>query len=284
MHVANFSPDWILGFSDTFYGILAYFLALKYRTKSLVDAYDNYESYIPWFKPLHWLWRYTIKNCDVVTCAGPSLQKLFSSYGTKSKPIIIPMAVDPIGFGILSKEKCRNEFNFPQDKKIVGYFGAIDRSRDIDCLFEAMADIGKTKEEIILVMSGRLGKGVDIPGNVRFIGYIPDKDLPKLINCFDCVVIVNKDSKFGNYSYPIKLYEAMQCEVPVVVTRTESTSWIMKDHQELLVTPGDVQELSNTISKAIGLKRIHYMPSKSWEANANKLKEILVENGCITNA
>jgi len=278
-HAINTSPDWILGFSDTFYGIVAYFLALKLRTKSLIDAYDNYEAYIPWFKPLHWLWRYTIKNCDIVTCAGPSLQKHFSSYRAKSTPIIIPMAADPVGFRVLNREKSRNEFNLPLDKKIVGYSGAIYKNRDIECLFEAIVEVRKLTEDTILVMSGRIEKGVNIPRDVQYLGYIPDKDLPKLINCFDCVIVINKDSKFGNYSYPIKLYEAMQCEVPVVVTRTESTSWIMKDHQELLVTPGDVQGLSNAISKAIELGRVHYMPNKSWQENANKLKSILVETG-----
>ncbi len=55
--VEEFKPDWVVGFSDTYYGILAVMLGERYGIGSVIDAYDNYESYIPWLKPLHRLWR-----------------------------------------------------------------------------------------------------------------------------------------------------------------------------------------------------------------------------------
>jgi hypothetical protein len=53
----EFKPDWVVGFSDTYYGILAAWLGERHRIRSAIDAYDNYESYIPWLKPLHLIWQ-----------------------------------------------------------------------------------------------------------------------------------------------------------------------------------------------------------------------------------
>jgi hypothetical protein len=66
--VEQVKPDWIVGFSDTYYGILAVKLAERFRTNAVIDAYDNYESYIPWLKPIHILWRkdLTLQNtCEL---------------------------------------------------------------------------------------------------------------------------------------------------------------------------------------------------------------------------
>ena len=55
--IKSVRPDMIIGFSDTWYGILAEYLGRRNNIPSLIDAYDNYESYMPWCMPLHWAWR-----------------------------------------------------------------------------------------------------------------------------------------------------------------------------------------------------------------------------------
>ena len=69
--IKQIRPDWIVGFSDIYYGILAQKLGTKYNIHSLIDAYDNFESYIPWLKPLHALWRKSLSRATLVTAARP---------------------------------------------------------------------------------------------------------------------------------------------------------------------------------------------------------------------
>jgi len=90
------NPDWIVGFSDTYYGILAQRLGSKLHIPSLIDAYDNYESYIPWLKPLHYQWRSSLVKATLVTAAGPSLADLLGNSRPGKPTEIIPMAADPI--------------------------------------------------------------------------------------------------------------------------------------------------------------------------------------------
>jgi glycosyltransferase involved in cell wall biosynthesis len=139
-----------------------------------------------------------------------------------------------------------------------------------------VAKLRKKSKDTILVISGRIEEGIDIPEGVIYVGYIEDEEIPVLINCFDCAVVMNKNSKFGNYSYPIKLYEAMACEIPLVVSKTESTAWIMKEYESVLVEPGDIEELSAAINKSISLGRVQYGPTVSWQDNAKKIEAVLL--------
>src|SRR5690606_10465385 len=47
-----FAPDWIVGCSDTWFGWLACRLARATGARLAIDAYDNYEAYMPWNLPL----------------------------------------------------------------------------------------------------------------------------------------------------------------------------------------------------------------------------------------
>jgi hypothetical protein len=77
--VTALDPDWISGLSDTWYGIIAQRIGKKYGYKVFIDAYDNYESYIPWLLPLHWLWRNACRKANLLSAAGPQLLALMLS-------------------------------------------------------------------------------------------------------------------------------------------------------------------------------------------------------------
>ena len=270
-------PDWIVGFSDIYYGILAQHLATRYGCKSLIDAYDNYESYIPWCKPLHYLWRRALAKSDVVTAPGPELLKLMNK-SRKGKPSrIISMAADPIGFKPMDKIECRNKLNLPIDKKLIGFCGSIHPSRDIQILFRAFEKIRYINNDIELVLSGRKATSVSIPEGVRWLGYLPDDLIPSLLNSMDVLAITNKPTVFGNFSYPVKLYEAMCCQVPVVASATLSTEWILAKFPHALVEPDNVNELIKKLRDALsGKDRIDYSEKEGWENECCQLEELLM--------
>ncbi len=87
--------DWIIGCSDTYFGICAELIARQTGASSLIDAYDNYESYIPWCKPLHWLWRRALRRCTGITAAGPGLRNIMSAGRANQNSAVIEMAADP---------------------------------------------------------------------------------------------------------------------------------------------------------------------------------------------
>ncbi len=276
-------PDWIIGLSDTWYGILAQSLAARHGTRGAIDAYDNYEGYIPWACPLHWLWRRALRRAALLTAAGPALGKLIADASGIDPAVVVPMAVDPIGYRPLDRQGCRRVLGLPVASKLIGYLGSLDSNRGPEQLFLAYRQLvnysGLTPVQLLL--SGRRSPQVKVPSDVHWLGYLPQAQMPLLYNALDLLVVVNRDSKFGRYSYPIKLYEAMACEVPVVATDTPATRWILASHPELLAPPDNVPALAARIAVALELGRIDYGRQPTWEDGADRLEAALLANNAM---
>lgn len=270
-------PDWVVGFSDTYFGILAVRLARKHGLRSCIDAYDNYESYMPWARPLHWLWRRALRQADLLTAAGPDLAALMSRGRESEKSVVVPMAADPIGFEPRDKQDCRRKLNLPVDRPLVGYCGSMHRSRGVEVLFDAIPLVLAERPDVHFVHSGRTWKDVPLPATIQSLGYIDDDKMPVLLNSMDTLVVINRASSFGHYSHPVKLYEAMSCQVPIVATRTRATEWILDDHRGSLVEPGDPQELSAAILGTLAEPGAHYELVPSWNSSCDALERALLD-------
>ena len=263
------SPDWIIGCSDTWFGILAGRIASRLNCRYAVDAYDNYCAYIPWLLPLHHAWFKAIREADCVTVAGPSLSEFLAARAhPKRPPVVIPMAADPDGYFLRDRMRCRAELGLPNAVPLVGYSGAISASRGIDSLFRVLPALRERFPGARLILTGRMEWSGTLPEGCDYLGYLPADVIPKVVNAVDVVTALNRDSAFGNFSFPAKLYEAMACQVPVVVSATQSTAWIMSDHPQLLVTPGDDEALLDAIGRSLGVGRISYANDTSWQDSA----------------
>ena len=188
------------------------------------------------------------------------------------------MAADPI-FQQMDKIECRKRLGLPADKKLIGYTGStLVQNRGLDILFKVFADLRLQIPDILLILTGKKGPGISIPSEANWLGYIPDADMPLLLNSLDLLVVMNQQSAFGNYSYPVKLYEAMRCQVPVVVTETLSTKWIMRLYHDLLIEPGNADKLCDKIKSTLLLKKIEYQEQLGWEQIGLDLETFLNDN------
>lgn len=269
-------PDWVVGFSDTFYGILAVKLAERFRANSLIDAYDNYESYIPWLKPLHILWRRALSRATIVTAAGPHLAEYLQTSRPGMPVHVVPMASDPTGFTPMDKYECRRQLNLPLDRKLIGYCGAIHRSRGIEILFKAFDILHKENPSIELILTGRKENRLSLPKKACWLGYLSDEKLPTLLNSLDVLLVVNRLSDFGKFSYPVKLYEAMSCQIPVIATRTPPTEWILRGNEQFLANPENASDLAHKVETALDMGRFDYAMKNTWEKSSRLFEEALL--------
>ena len=269
-------PDWMVGFSDIYFGLVAERVARRTGCASLIDAYDNYESYAPWFKPWHWLWHGVLERATVISAAGPELGK-FMSRRRADDAVVLPMAADPAFKPSAARDTVRKALELPPHARLVGYCGHIHPSRDIDVLFEAVSDMRRRSDDIRLVLCGRLDRRVRLPDDALWLGYLDDEKLPWLIGCLDVLAVVNKDSPFGLHSHPVKLYEAMCCGTPAVATATPATRWILADHPELLTAPGDARDLARGIEAGLERGRVDFGTQAGWKTVALELERVLAE-------
>ncbi|MEJ2726542.1 MAG: glycosyltransferase family 4 protein [Deltaproteobacteria bacterium] len=272
--VEELEPDWVVGFSDTYFGILAAMLGQKYGILSVIDAYDNYESYIPWLKPLHHLWRKALSKATVVTAAGPDLAELLASFRTDKRATVVPMAPDP-NFCPMDRQTCRQELGLPLGKKIVGYCGSIFRNRGVEVMFEAFEILRSRYADLHFVLTGRRERGLSVPAAFQHLGYLPDHLIPLFLNSLDVQVVVNRVSGFGSFSYPVKLYEGMICRIPVVATETGPTKWILGNREQFLAASEDALDVAAKTRALLSLGRADYGSVGSWERSSELFERVL---------
>lgn len=274
-YAAALRPDWIVGVSDIYYGWLAQRLAETQRTRFVVDAYDNFESYMPWNSPLHFLWRRSVRNADLVTAAGPQLAERLQSYRQFGRPVeVVPMAADP-QFRVRDRQTCRSALGLPDAIPLLGYIGSWAQSRGTHLILDAFRRVRKRRPEACLVLSGHPPKDVLRMEGVIGLGYLPDAQLPLLVSSLDVACIVVADNAFGRYSYPAKLYEAMACRVPVVASATDAVRWILEGRGHHLAALGDADDFAQRVLEQLEQPVAEYGARPDWVEVARELEQHL---------
>ena len=185
------------------------------------------------------------------------------------------MASDP-NFKPLDRTECRRKLGLPGDRKIIGYNGAVHRSRGMDTLFRAYERLKGDHPLLQLVLAGRKQKGLSIPSGARWLGYLPDVDMPLLLNSLDVLLVLNQLSDFGKFSYPVKLYEAMKCHIPVVATSTPPVRWILGERSSLIADAGDDADLARKVESLLNVNRWDYGDQNTWEQSSLAFEKALL--------
>lgn len=274
---SDIKPDVVIAFSDTWYGILGARIANAVDCKLVIDAYDNYEAYISWAKPLHWLWRKALRRADGITAAGPQLLEMLCRYGKDTSSAIVPMAADPL-FEPLPLIQSREALGLPTDRKLIGYLGTADRTRGFDLFINAIEQLELKRLDYGVVLSGRNHAELTLPEHrLHRMGYVEDANMPLLINSCDLLVCINKDSAFGNFSYPVKIYEALACERPVLASDTAPARWILCDTNSLLTPLGDAHKMASKMSYLLDNPVTLQESRSTWEASSLILQKLLAD-------
>jgi glycosyltransferase involved in cell wall biosynthesis len=270
--------DIIWACSDSFYGIIGYFLSLKYHTPLVFDLYDNFKYYLMAKLPVvKQLYRLVVKKCEAVTCVSRPLSRLVKSYGRQGRLFVIENAVRKDLFKPMDKTICRKYLNLPNNKLLVGTAGALTENRGFQYLLSAF-DILKTKyPDLQLALAGP--RNIPIPHNKRIhdLGIVNQGKVPLLLNALDVAVICNRENDFGRYCFPQKAVEIMACDVPLIAARVGSMAELFKeDHSEWLFNPDDTSNMARVLGNRLGDRRTGYEKVLSWSDVAAELEKIFI--------
>lgn len=151
---------------------------------------------------------------------------------SKEKIHILPNGVDLEKFKEFpEKGEFRKKYSIPVDEKVVLYLGRLHKSKGLDLLIEAFADLTLRMENVRLVLVGPDGgfkqdllkiiADRNIQNKVQFTGLVSERD--KYAAFVDSNVFVTP--KF--YGFPITFAEACVCGLPIVTTNEgDYLDWI----------------------------------------------------------
>lgn len=173
------------------------------------------------------------------------------------------------------------------------FFGGLTRWHGVDTMLAAIRDPA-WPAGLDLVIAGRIVDGSleaamrSLPPNAAYLGPARQEDLPALIRGAMAALVPISDpgGRSSKGVLPLKLYEALACGVPAIVTDLPGQSDLVRDGACGLVVPVDdagalaraVAELSNAPdrARALGAAGARLVQAEhSWDARAAETAAIL---------
>lgn len=177
------------------------------------------------------------KNIEISKRVTFTTYSLRSSYDIPpDKSELIPNGVDTELFRRYPPDELKRELGI-NNCFVVGYAGVLRERLDLDTLFKAVKQLTDRLEIRLLIVGGGIGyeenvnlaRKYGLLKNIVFTGTVPYTQLPKYISCMDVCVIPFKSNTVSQNSLPLKLFEYMACEKPVISTKLEGVMAAVQD-------------------------------------------------------
>lgn len=205
------------------------------------------------------------------------------------KIYVVPCACSPALAREGSRERqsrLRKEYDLPE--RFILFVGNSNPRKNLMRLLRAY-DLAKTEGSLPhqLVIAGEEGwkfdreqamRGIQHRGDVRFIGFVPDEDMPALYSAAELFAFPTLYEGFG-----IPVLEAQACGVPVLTSNCSSLPEVGGDGA-FYVDPCDIRSISEgiqtvltdpTLAEKLIQQGFQNVKRFSWEGSAQRLDEII---------
>jgi teichuronic acid biosynthesis glycosyltransferase TuaC len=261
-------PDIVWACSDVPHALLGATAAQRLGAKLVIDLYDNFESYpLARVPGVTRALRRAISSAAGVSCISSPLAGLVrDEYKFKGELCVIENAIPPGQFMRRDKAECRTQFGLPPDAILIGTAGALSQTRGTECLLRAFQLLSQEDANVHLVLAGAASPELRIPSGdrVHYLGLLPANVVPNLLSTLDVSVVCNRDSAFGRYCFPQKLYESIACEIPVVVARIGAMAELLRDFPENLYEPDDAESLLVALRQMCREPKVPAIDVSTW--------------------
>ncbi|MEO0232996.1 MAG: glycosyltransferase family 4 protein [candidate division WOR-3 bacterium] len=230
---------------------------------------------------------FIFKNCDYIVCVSNILkQKLFNllidendkKYFDK-KVLVKPMGVK------LSLNSFTNELNKEKEKEHFNilFLGRFVEKKGIKYLIYAFQKVLEKYKNVKLLLGGTgpleeeikfLVAKMNLKDSVKFLGWVPREELPKIMKEADFIVVPSIVTETGDTEgLPTVIIEAMGMGLPVIASDVGGIRDIIKDGVNgLLAVPGNVEDLSFKMMKIIENEELKKKLSKEGKETAKNYR------------
>lgn len=215
------------------------------------------------------LWGFNPKRLVVIT---HYIKNELVSRGIKNENIFVaPDAFDPEIFFPLDQARARQFLSLNLTKPMVVYCGNFKVWKGVDVLAEVVPLlpqvvfylIGATKDSDLLRIREKL-----LPySNAVVEGFKPQELIPKYLASADILVLPNtaKDENSCRYTSPLKLFEYMAMDRPIVASALPSLKEILNYSNAIFFEPDNPLSLSSAIKKVLSdPEKFRLVAHQSW--------------------
>ncbi len=164
-------------------------------------------------------------------------------------------------------------------KRVFFYARPVTPRRDFELGLVALNELCKKMPEIEVVFAGWDLKDYIIPFKHQSLGVVTMQTLAKCYNMCDLCLVIS------NTNLSLVPLEVMACGSVAVCSKGENSSWMVNEENAILVDYDPVQ-IAETMEyylkheDELEIKRkkgLEYVKGTSWEKEAEKVKEVLLE-------
>jgi len=197
---------------------------------------------------------FALRRADLITCDAEHIQAPLVELGAN------PAKINLINFGIDIRkfspgpkdEELMRRFEI-SDSPVIVSLRSLEPIYDIDSLVNAVPLILRQAPKAKFMIAGRgsqetrlkeLAKSLGVVENIRFIGLIPNYELPRYLRTADIYV----STSLSDAGISASTAEAMACELPVVITDFgDNGKWVVDGVNGFLVPLKNPEALSSRI-------------------------------------
>lgn len=280
--VDGWSPDVVWAGSDMLHAVLAARWARTRGVPLILDLYDNYESFgLSKLPGLTNAFQRACRQAEAVTVVSHTLANYIkSNYALKSPIAVLQNGISKDLFRPRDRQTSRAALGLPSTARIIGTAGAISSDRGIELMFQAFLELAETDADLWLLHAGPVDRRITRRfGHPRIVnlGMLPLESVPQVISALDVAIVCNRDSNFGRYCFPMKLYEILAMRVPLIAAAVGDVASILSGYPGLLFPPDDLEGLKTCITTQLLRAMVPELPAIDWENCADVLEHTLLE-------
>lgn len=180
----------------------------------------------------------------------------------------------------------RQKFGYADTHTLAGYLGTLDYHKAVDKLLQAMLILKQKHSSLRLIIVGdgpskgelqKLSEDLALKDVVLFAGACAHSEVPQYLNTFDIAI----HHKAGDYMSPIKLFEYLACELPVIAPDTPAVREVFENGEDVLLTNGEPGDIAEKVAHLLRDKELRARLASSgkakvvrgytWQANADRI-------------
>ncbi|WP_025387292.1 glycosyltransferase [Corynebacterium casei] len=222
---------------------------------------------------------FVCKNADkVLAITSQVAEELIARGVDRDRIELVPNGVDSSRFLPYPKDEYfAKTRKIDVDAPVIGFAGSIVGYEGLDLLVKASAKLGKAgiKHQIAIAGSGSAEPGLrklakELPAsNVRFLGRLPQNQIPRLISTFDIVACPRESHQVTELVSPLKPLEAFASGRATILSDVAPNLELAgkDDSRALTFRKGDLESLVEALSTLIqdaDLRRELGRSSRQW--------------------